>query len=55
MASPRTADPAIVARAIDEMTSATRGNQVKLALTLLGRLIPEFEHNADGTAGEIRA
>ena len=55
MASPRTADPAIVARAIDEMTSAARGNQVKLALMLLGRLIPEFEHNADGTVGEIRA
>jgi O-antigen biosynthesis protein WbqV len=55
MASPRTADPAIVARAIDEMTNAARGNQAKLALTLLGRLIPEFEHNIDGTAGEIRA
>ncbi len=55
MASPRTADPAIVARAIDEIGSACRGNQVKLALTLLGRLIPEFEHNADGSAGEVRA
>jgi FlaA1/EpsC-like NDP-sugar epimerase len=54
MASPRTADPAIVARAIDEIGSACRGGQVKLALTLLGRLIPEFEHNIDGTAGEIR-
>jgi hypothetical protein len=28
---------------------------VKLALTLLGRLIPEFEHNIDGSAGEVRA
>lgn len=55
MASPRTADPAIVARAIDEISSACRGNQVKLALALLSRLIPEFEHNADGSAGEIRA
>lgn len=55
MASPRTADPAIVARAIDEISSACRGGQVKLALTLLGRLIPEFEHNIDGTAGEARA
>ncbi|HVZ08470.1 polysaccharide biosynthesis protein [Rhodopila sp.] len=55
MASPRTADPAIVARAIEEIGSACRGGQVKLALTLLGRLIPEFEHNADGTVGEVRA
>ena len=55
MATPRTADQAIVARAIDEIGSACRGGQVKLALTLLGRLIPEFEHNFDGTAGEIRA
>jgi FlaA1/EpsC-like NDP-sugar epimerase len=55
MASPRTADPAIVARAIEEIGSACRGGQVKLALTLLGRLIPEFEHNIDGSAGEIRA
>jgi FlaA1/EpsC-like NDP-sugar epimerase len=55
MATPRTADPAIVARAIEEIGHACRGGQVKLALTLLGRLIPEFEHNIDGTAGEIRA
>jgi hypothetical protein len=55
MASPRTADPAIVGRAIEEIGSACRGGQAKLALTLLGRLIPEFEHNADGSAGEVRA
>ncbi|HET6609123.1 MAG TPA: nucleoside-diphosphate sugar epimerase/dehydratase [Rhodopila sp.] len=55
MASPRTADPAIVARAIDEIGSACRGNQIRLALTLLSRLIPEFEHNANGAAGEVRA
>ena len=55
MASPRTADPAIVARAIEEIASACRGGQAKLALMLLGRLVPEFEHNADGSAGEVRA
>jgi FlaA1/EpsC-like NDP-sugar epimerase len=55
MASPRTADPAIVARAIEEIGHACRGGQVKLALTLLGRLIPEFEHNIDGSVGEVRA
>jgi FlaA1/EpsC-like NDP-sugar epimerase len=48
MAAPRTADPAIVGRAMDEIATACRGGQTRLALTLLGRLIPEFEHNADG-------
>jgi len=48
MAAPRTADPAIVGRAMDEIAAACRGGQARLALTLLGRLIPEFEHNADG-------
>lgn len=48
MAAPRTADPAIVGRAMDEIAAACRGGQVRLALLLLGRLIPEFEHNADG-------
>ena len=51
MATPRTADPAIVGRAIEEIATACRGGQVRLALTLLGRLVPEFEHNADGSAG----
>jgi FlaA1/EpsC-like NDP-sugar epimerase len=55
MAVPRTADTAIVGRAIDEIATACRGGQPRLALTLLGRLIPEFEHNADGSAGEVRA
>ncbi|MGC1411958.1 MAG: nucleoside-diphosphate sugar epimerase/dehydratase [Acetobacteraceae bacterium] len=48
MASPRTADPAIVGRAIDEIATACRGGQSRLALTLLGRLVPEFEHNSEG-------
>jgi O-antigen biosynthesis protein WbqV len=55
MANPRTADPAIVGRAIEEIATACRGGQVRLALTLLGRLVPEFEHNADGSAGSARA
>src|SRR6185312_6651332 len=55
MATPRTADPAIVGRAIEEIATACRGGQARLALTLLGRLIPEFEHNADGSVGEARA
>jgi O-antigen biosynthesis protein WbqV len=48
MATPRTADPAIVGRAMDEIAAACRGGQARLALTLLGRLVPEFAHNADG-------
>jgi O-antigen biosynthesis protein WbqV len=51
MATPRTADPAIVGRAIEEIASACRAGQHKLAFTLLGRLVPEFEHNAEGDAG----
>jgi FlaA1/EpsC-like NDP-sugar epimerase len=52
MATPRTADPAIVGRAVDEIATACRGGQARLALTLLGRMVPEFAHNA---AGEVRA
>ncbi len=48
MAAPRTADPAIVGRAIDEIALACRRGQARLALALLGRLVPEFEHNAEG-------
>ena len=55
MATPRTADPAIVGRAIDEIASACRGAQSRLALALLARMVPEFEHNADGTAASARA
>jgi O-antigen biosynthesis protein WbqV len=55
MAAPRTADPAIVGRAIEEIAAACRGGQPRLALTLLGRLVPEFDHNADGAAEPARA
>ncbi|HEY5302344.1 MAG TPA: nucleoside-diphosphate sugar epimerase/dehydratase [Acetobacteraceae bacterium] len=48
MAAPRTADPAIVGRAIEEIATASRGGQARLALILLSRLVPEFEHNAEG-------
>jgi len=54
MATPRTADPAIVGRAIDEIAAACRAGQAGLALTLLGRMIPEFEHNAEGAPGRVR-
>jgi FlaA1/EpsC-like NDP-sugar epimerase len=48
MAAPRTADPAIVGRAIDEIAVTCRNGQSRLALALLGRLVTEFEHNAEG-------
>jgi O-antigen biosynthesis protein WbqV len=48
MAAPRTADPAIVGRAIDEIATACCNGHARLALALLGRLVPEFEHNAEG-------
>jgi O-antigen biosynthesis protein WbqV len=48
MAAPRTADPAIVGRAIEEIAHCSRGGQQRLALALLSRLVPEFEHNAAG-------
>ena len=55
MATPRTADPAIVGRAIDEIASACRGGQARLAFAVLGRMVPEFSHNADGAADIARA
>jgi FlaA1/EpsC-like NDP-sugar epimerase len=53
MASPRTADPAIVGRAIDEIASACRGGQVRLALNTLAHLVPEFEHNGPGATATV--
>jgi O-antigen biosynthesis protein WbqV len=52
MAAPRTADAAIVARAIDEVAALCRAGQVAAALGQLGRMVPEFEHNP---AGLVRA
>ena len=44
MATPRTADPAIVGRAIDEVGALCRAGQAEAALAQLARLVPEFEH-----------
>ena len=54
MARPRTADPAIVGRAIDEMAQACRAGQTRLALSMLGRMVPEFDHNETGGDGVAR-
>jgi O-antigen biosynthesis protein WbqV len=48
MATPRTADPAIVGRAIDDLAIACRRGQTRVALALLGRMVPEFAHNESG-------
>jgi O-antigen biosynthesis protein WbqV len=48
MAAPRTADPAIVGRAIDEIAAACRGGQARLALTSLGRMVTEFVPSPEG-------
>ena len=50
MAAPRTADPAIVGRAIEEIAAACRAGQARLAVEMLGRLVPEFDHNPGGEA-----
>ena len=55
MATPRTADAALVGRAIDEVASAARAGNIRLALALLGRQVPEFSHNSDPAAGTARA
>jgi O-antigen biosynthesis protein WbqV len=49
IAAPRMpADAAILGRAIDELAAACRGGQARLALALLSRLVPEFEHSPEG-------
>ncbi len=55
MATPRTADLAMIGRALDEVGAACRGAQPRMAVALLGRLIPEFEHNANGASDGARA
>ncbi len=55
MATPRTSDPAIVGRALDELAAACHAGQTRLALAQLARLVPEFAHNADGSDRSARA
>jgi O-antigen biosynthesis protein WbqV len=50
VATPRTADAALVGRAIDEIAAAARNGSPRAALAQLGRLVPEFEHAPEGTA-----
>jgi FlaA1/EpsC-like NDP-sugar epimerase len=48
MATPRTVDAALVGRAMDEIALHCQRGEAGAALALLGRLVPEFNHNADG-------
>ncbi len=48
MAAPREADPALVGRAIDEIEAACLRGQTPAALAMLGRMIPEFDHQLAG-------
>jgi O-antigen biosynthesis protein WbqV len=50
MASPRTADAALVAAAIAGIESAAAAGDVAAALKILARMVPEFDHNAAGVA-----
>ena len=52
VATPRTADPALVGRAIDEIAAAARAGNPRAALAQLGRLVPEFDHNAEGAEAQ---
>jgi O-antigen biosynthesis protein WbqV len=47
VATPRTADLALVSRALEEIAASARGGQVRLALAQLSRLVPEFEHEGN--------
>jgi O-antigen biosynthesis protein WbqV len=48
MASPRTADLRMVDLAIQEIAAAAALGDATAALTELARMVPEFDHNADG-------
>ena len=50
IAAPRTADPAIVGRAIDEVAALCRAGQAEAALRQMARLVPEYEHDMGARA-----
>lgn len=55
MATPRTADAALVGRSIDEIAAACRGGQEKLARALLARMVPEYTTTPLGQASDSGA
>lgn len=53
VATPRVADAALVARALDEVAALARAGQGPAALAQLARLVPEFDHMTDPGAVRI--
>ncbi len=53
VATPRVADAALVARALDEVAALARTGQGPAALAQLSRLVPEFDHMTDPSAIRI--
>jgi len=53
MATPRTADAALVGRSIEEIGAACRGGQDKLARALLARMVPEYTPDPHTQTSEI--
>jgi O-antigen biosynthesis protein WbqV len=49
MASPRVADLSLVRTALSEIEAAAAAGDVAAGLQILGRLVPEFAHNAAGS------
>ncbi|WP_424811017.1 polysaccharide biosynthesis protein [Roseococcus sp. YIM B11640] len=52
VATPRTADAALVGRALDEIATAARTGHGRLALAQLSRLVPEFDHQDAATVAQ---
>ncbi|HLI10249.1 MAG TPA: nucleoside-diphosphate sugar epimerase/dehydratase [Alphaproteobacteria bacterium] len=48
LAAPRTADPILLGRAIDDLTEAAAAGRDDQVITLLERLVPEYRRSGDG-------
>jgi O-antigen biosynthesis protein WbqV len=53
MASPRIADIEQIRRAMAQIETEAANGNIPAALAVLARLVPEFRHNADGTAAPL--
>ncbi len=54
MATPRTADAALVGRSIEEIAAACHGGQDKLARALLARMVPEYTQTSESPGAATR-
>jgi len=55
MATPRTTDAAAVGDAIERIGAACRAGQAAVALAMLARMVPEFEHAPGGAPARLPA